>query len=459
MKIVIAGAGAVGFNLARELSNDKHDISVIESDGVLIRDLRERLDVHALAGNCTDVEQLRAANVETADIFIAVTNSDEVNIVACTLAHALGSKRRIARIRNPHLSGHDALINKRDYHINRVVNPDVLAAETAVRLIETPGVTFQAQFAQGEVLLRAFRLGVNSGIDNKPLSELGESFPDRPFLVAAIERNGKVRIPRGQDVLLPDDNVYLLMLKSSEDRFSELIQSEGSGVIGRVVVYGASAIGLDVLRQLDGASSRVLLEDQREVAEMAEAALSDVLVLHGWVSEDEIAREVDFKNVDCFVAAGEDDRMNLVAALYAKQKGAKRTMVLAREPDVVPLLQALEFDAVINARLLAVSEISRFVRPGKVLSVQRIGEGGAEAVELLVRKGSKAAEKSLMNLRLPGGAIVGAVFRDGSAFLPTGETVLEIGDDIVAFVLGDVRESVEKMFAGSRKIRFESKSS
>ena len=457
MKIIIAGAGAVGFNLARELSNDKHDITVIEPDPSLIRSLQERVDVHALEGSCTDGDILKAAHVEQADVFIAVTNSDEINIVACTMAYALGAKRRIARVRNPQLSSEMAIVNKREYHITRNVTPDVLAAEVALRLIEVPGVTFRAEFAEGEILLRAFRLPDHSEIEGLPLSKLSTRFPERPFLVAAIEREGQMLIPRGSDELRTEDVIYLLMLKTAESEFQDLIRYDGNGALGRVVVYGASAISFGLLRRLEGIAHRILLDDKREQAERASESLTGVTVLHGWVTADDISRELDFQNVDCFVAASEDDRMNLVAALYAKQKGAKRTMVLAREPDIVPLLQVVGFDAVINARLLAVSEISRFVRPGKVLSVQRIGESGAEAVELLVRKGSKAAEKSLKDLKLPKGAIVGAVFRDGSAFLPTGETVLEVGDDIVAFVLGDVRERVERLFAGSMKIRFESR--
>ncbi|MFG0319525.1 MAG: Trk system potassium transporter TrkA [Planctomycetota bacterium JB042] len=454
MKIVIAGAGAVGFNLARELSEDKHDIVVIDPEPELIGALRNRVDVQAVAGSCTDVDVLEQASVAQADMFIAVTNADEVNIVSCMLAHALGAKRRLARVRNPRLSAADAVVEKRSFHINRIVNPDVLAVETALRLIKSPGVTFGAEFAEGEVLLRAFRVPEEVGIHDQSLAELATKFPDRPFLVAALERGGEVRIPRGQDELKIGDIVYLLMLKDREHDFRALI-GEDARSIGRVVVYGASKIGLEVLRRLDGVADKVLLEDSREGAEQAAESIEGVLVLHGWVSDAEVGREVDYGTVDCFVAASDDDRMNLVAALYAKQRGVKRTIVLTREPGLVPLIRALGFDGVVNARLLAVSEIARFVRPGKVLAVQKIGSGGAEAAELLVRKGSKATDKSLRDLRLPEGAIVGSVFRDGAAFLPTGDTVLEPGDDIVAFVLDDVRDQVERLFAGSRKIKFE----
>lgn len=457
MKIVIAGAGAVGFNLARELSEDKHDIFVIDPEPGLIKALRDRVDVQAVSGSCTDVDVLEQVSVADADMFIAVTNSDEVNIVACTLAHAMGAKRRLARVRNPRLSSADSIVEKRAFHINRIVNPDALATETALRLIKSPGVSFGADFAEGEVLLRAFRVPPEIGIHDQTLADLSKKFPERPFLVAAIERDGDVQVPRGQDMLRVDDIVYLLMLKDRENEFRSLI-GEDTRSIGRVVVYGASKMGLDLLRRLDGVADKVLLEDSREEAELAAESVDGVLVLHGWVSDAEIGREVHFESVDCFVAASEDDRMNLVAALYAKQRGVKRTLVLAREPGLVPLIRALGFDGVINARLLAVSEIARFVRPGKVLAVQKIGSGGAEAVELLVRKGAKATDKSLRELHLPEGAIVGSVFRDGAAFLPTGDTVLEAGDDIVAFVVDSVRDSVERMFAGSRMIKFESSS-
>lgn len=454
MKIVIAGAGAVGYNLARELSDDRHDITVIESDPALIQALREKVDVHALAGSATDVNVLKSAQIQDADVFIAVTNSDEVNIVASVIAHAMGAKRRIARVRNPHLAAKEPLVNKREFHINRLVNPDALAAETLEHFIQSPGVRFRAEFAEGEVLMRAFKVPAESPIAGVTLSELGERFPGRPFLVVAVEREGGILIPRGKDILRTDDIVYLLMLKDAEGRFLELVGQVGRKV-RRVVVFGVTPVALDLIDRIDGLVEKVVLvDDRRNEAERAADRFRDVLVLHGWVCDEEIVRELDFKNVDVFVAAAMDDRMNLVAALFAKQRGAQRVMVLAREPDVVPLMRALDFDAVVNARLLAVSETLRFVRPGKVLSVQKIGEGGAEAIELIVRKGSKAAEKSLRELHLPSGAIVGAVFRDGTAFLPTGDTVLEVGDDIVAFVLGDVRDSVERMFAGSKSLRF-----
>lgn len=462
MKVIIAGAGAVGFNLARELSNDQHDITVIESDSALIQSLRDRLDVRALHGSATDATILRAADIEACNIFIAVTNSDEVNIVACMLAAAMEGERksdkkmrRIARIRNVHLSGKESLLNKRDFKVSRIVNPDVLAAETAEFLIESPGVTFQADFAEGQVLMRAFKVPEGHGVAEVPLVDLAKRFPGRPFLMVAVDRGGSMLIPRGNDILSAGDTVYLLMLKGREDDFNDLV-AHAQQKPQRVVVYGGSSVGLDIVSRIASEVGEVvLLEDSREVAERAADRFDSLMVLHGWVTDEEIQREVDFKSVDVFLAAGEDDRMNLVAALFAKQRGVRRTMVLAREPDVVPLLRGLQFDAVINARLLAVSEILRFVRPGKVLSVQKIGEGGAEAIELVVGRGSKASGRSLRELHLPYGAIVGAIYRDGVPFLPSGDTVLEVGDDIVAFVLGDVRDEVERMFAGSgRKFRF-----
>lgn len=451
MRVVIAGAGAVGFNLARELSADQHDIVVVESDPELIQALGS-VDVRAVRGSATDREVLLSADVASADVFIAVTNADEVNIVACMMARALSGERkgrRIARIRNPALTGADALIHKREFRISRIVNPDMLAAETAVYLIESPGVTFRAEFAEGQVLMRALKVPEGHPIAGVPLAELAKRHPHRPFLMVAVDRGSGMLIPRGDDRLEPGDIVYLLMLRGREEEFNELVGANRYAV-GRVLIYGGTSVGLDIAARLVGSAEAVfLLEDRREHAEAAADRLDGVQVLNGWVTDDEIRREVGFDDLDVFLAAGEDDRMNLVAALFAKQHGARRTMLLAREPDVVPLLRGLQFDAVINARLLAVSEILRYVRPGKVISVQKIGEGGAEAAELMVGSGSRAAGRSLRELKLPAGAIVGAVYRDGQAFLPTGDTVLEEGDDIVAFVLGDVRDEVERMFAGS----------
>lgn len=456
MKIVIVGAGSVGFTLAKELSIEGYDIAVIETNPNRIKKIQDKLDILLVNGSGTDMRALEGAGVDGADLLIAVTDSDEVNQVVCMMAHACGVHRKFARIRNRSFSGSDPVVAKREFHINRIINPDDLTVESILKLVETPGASDTGDFAGGEILLRAVLLKDKKlGLYNKPLHVLKEEYSKfGPFLIGAIRRNDRFTIPTGDDSLQLGDMVYVIMTREVYPYFRRLMGVDDKKV-AKVIISGAGRIGMEVARRLETAvESLVLIDENEEVCRLASAELKKTLVLLGQPTDEEIVREASYQGGDFFIAALEDDRLNLVNALFAKKEGVKRTVVVAHDPEIVPVISSLDIDGVINSRLFTVGEILRFVRRGKILSVKKVGDGEAEIVEILAGKGSRALGRSLRDLRLPRGFLVVGVQRKGESLVPDGNTVVELGDHIVAFVLPEVRGKVEKVFAGRQRITF-----
>ncbi len=454
MRIVIVGAGAVGFNLATELSREGYDIAVIETDPSKIKLLRDKLDLLVVEGSGTRAAVLRDAGIEYADIFIAVTNIDEVNQVACMLADAFGVRRKIARVRNKDFTGPNPVVPKRSFHINRIINPDEITIDYLLKVLETPGASDAGDFAGGEILLRGFPITGEEGIHDQPLFELKERFRDFPFLIVAIIRKEKIIIPKGTDVLKPGDLIYLIMSRAVLPNFQKLLPSMKNKP-HKVVIVGAGRIGLDIALAIERRFDNVTLIDPDErLCKTASSLLQKGLVVCGDPLEEEVIHETHLGSADFFIAAFEDDRLNLICALLAKKKGAKRTAIITKDPDIVPILDSLDVDVVVNARLITVGEILRFVKPGKVLSVKKIGDSEAEIIEVVVGKGSKAAGKTLREMRLPDGSLVGALYRNGVAIIPNGDSVIEQGDTVVAFVLPKVGKKLERLFAGRKRITF-----
>ncbi len=454
MRIVIVGAGAVGFNLATELSREKHDIAVIENDPMLIKRLKDKLDVQVIQGSGTNVTSLKEAKVEGADFLIAVTNIDEVNQVTCMMAHAFNVRRKIARVRNRSFTRKDPVISKRDFHINRIINPDQITIDYILKVLDTPGASDAGDFAGGEIILRGFHLTGDEDIHDQELAVLKKKFSDFSFLIVAINRDDAMIIPKGSDVLKPGDTIYLLMTRDVFPHFQELLPSVKEKP-RKVVISGAGRIGLTLARRLEHRIDTVALMDvNTDLCENASKVLKKSLVVEGNPLEDDVAHEINLGGADFFIASHDDDSKNLIYALLAKKKGAKRTAIITRDPDIVPILGTLDVDVVVNSRLIAVGEILRFVKPGKVLSVKKIGDGSAEIIELLVGKGSKAVGKTLRELRLPEGSLVGAIYRNGVAIIPDGNSTIMQGDTIVAFALPTVGEKLEKLMAGRKRITF-----
>ena len=456
MKIIIAGAGAVGFHLARELGAEGHSIAVIDTDASKLEHLRDRLDVLAVGGSATSRSALEAAGAAECDLFIAVSNHDEVNMMACAAAHALGVRRTLARVRSPDFAGEHPLVDPLRLGITRFINPDEIAVDSIVALVDAPGSIDVGDFAGGEILLRSFVLDEKSRLCGRPLAHLKEEYAGVQFLVASVKRRGKLIIPRGDDLLEEGDKVFLLLTQESLPTFRTIVA--GTDRVQRVVVYGAERLGIRVSERLQDRTNVVLIDEDKERCERAAAQLDGVLVLNGSPNDQDVRGQGRLASADFFISCGRNEEHNLILALLAKKRGAKRNIVVTADPDLVSLLDRLDIDAVINPRLTMAGRLLRYARGGRVQSVQKIGDSAAEVVEMVVRHGSKAVGETLRDLKLPQGALVGAILRESEAFIPHGRTRVEEGDVVVAFVLPGLRDRVERLFARRGGLHFSDES-
>ncbi len=444
MKIVIAGAGAVGFHLARELGREGHNISLLDPDARRIEHLRDRLDVLTVVGSATSRAALESAGTPDADLFIAVSDQDEVNMLACAAAHNMGVRRTLARVRSRDFTGENGMVDPVRLGITKFINPDEIAVDSIVALVDAPGSIDVGDFAGGEILLRSFDVREENVVAGRPLSRLKEDYAGVPFLVASILREGRHIVPRGNDSLEPGDRAYMLMTHESLPVFRKIVA--GSDRVQRVIIHGAERLGIAVALRLQGRTNVVLVDEDAEKCRDAAAQLDDTLVLNGSPNDPDIIGQSRVASADFFISAGRNEEHNLILALLAKKQGAKRNIVVTAEPELTSLLDSLDIDAVINPRITMVGRLLRYARGGRVQTVQKIGES-AEIVEMVVRHGAVAVGVTLRDLKLPDGALVGAIMRDREAFIPHGLTKVAEGDVVVAFVLPGRRDRVERMFA------------
>ncbi|MHC4845358.1 MAG: Trk system potassium transporter TrkA [Planctomycetota bacterium] len=453
MKIVIAGAGAVGFHLVRELGAEGHNIALIDVNPERLEHVRDRIDVLTVAGTATSRQALESAGTKDCDMFIAVSDKDEVNILACAAAHAMGVKRTLARVRNRDFTNADRpLVDWVRLGVTRFINPDEVAVDSVVALVDAPGSIDVGDFAGGEILLRSFRVEEETAVVGKPLERLRQDFAGVQFLVAAIQRGDQHIIPDGQDRLEPGDRAYMIMTRDSLPVFRRIVA--GRDVVQRVVVYGAERFGISVAGRLQERTKVVLIDEDETRCTHAAALLDNTLVLHGSPNDSDVQGQGKLASADFFIAASNNEEHNLILAMLAKKRGAKRNIVVTADPDLTLLLDRLDIDAVINPRLTMVGRLLRFARGGRVKSVQKLGESAAEVIEMVVRSGARAAGRTLREMNLPEGLLVGAVKHDDEAFVPHGNTRVEEGDTVVTFVLPGLRDRAERMFARRGVLHF-----
>lgn len=448
MKIVIIGAGVVGFHLARELSAGGYDITVVDSDPALVRRIEERMDVLAISGDASCPSVLDRAGIHDADLAIAVTDSDTTNLVVSLVASKAGARKTIVRVRNPEFSCNDAMVGPAEVGADRFINPIEITARTLERLVRNPGATDFAAFGDGDLFLWGFIVHPQSPLAGVQLKELRKQYmPQLEALIVAIRRpDGSIVIPTGDDELLAGDNIYVFIRRKATGEFRRLVHPQDEGV-ERVAIFGATQLGIEVARRLETRVKQVILVDEDQAAaEAASKALKKTLVLCGDVVDPDFQEEYGLADLDNFVALTDEDQTNLMNSLLVKKRGARRVSVLVQYPEYLPVLQSLGVDIVANPRLLTVSSILTHIRRGRIMQVARIGETGAEAREYVASQGGALVGKPLKDVGMPKDAIVGAIFREGSFQIARGDSVVEPGDHVVILALPNAVDKVEKLF-------------
>lgn len=447
MRILIVGGGAVGSNLAEQLAAEKHDVSLIDSREEVAKALGGKLDAQVLHGNGGSPQVLEEAGIREAEMTIAVTDSDELNMIVSLLARNYGVKTRIARIRNPEYSGPSSKLGREQLAIDHIINPEVIAIETMEKLIFTAGATEVADFAGQKVLLMGFLVPKDAPIAGRTLQAISEIVPDQ-FLIVAIHRGAEVIIPRGGDRIEEDDRIYVLMPQEILPLFQAQLYRRVEKV-RKVVIFGATRLGIGLAERLEGRLGDVALVDP-DAARCNNAAerLNKTTVLHGSALDPDLLAEIRIGNAQVYCALTEDDAANVMSALLAKDHGATKTIVNLAEPDFVPIAERIGLDAAINPRLLAVNVILRYVRSGRILSVFHLEELKAEAVELVPSARAPLVGVPLSQLagRIPQGALVGAVMRDGQMLIPRGDTVIAPNERVIVFATEKALPDVQRLF-------------
>ena len=452
MRIILVGAGVVGYHLAERLSVEGHDISVIDSSHDLVRRIDEKLNVLAIEGDASTPSVLRRAGAEGADLVIAVTDRDNTNLVVSLIARKMGARKVVVRLRNRELSGEDSLLAPEEVGADFVINPVTTTADLLKRIVRNPGTFDVAEFADGDLLLWGYEVSDESPLAGLKLHQLRAKYQSsvNALIVAIARPNGELVIPRGDDELRARDHIYVFIHRKSLGAFRDLVHPEKDRA-ERVLIEGGTKLGVTVAREIESRVKSVVLVDRdRERAEAASTVLDKALVLHGDVVDPDFARDNNLERSDVFLALTGDDQTNLMHSLFLKKLGVPRIVVQAQEPAYLPVLHTLNVGVVVTPRLLTVNAILRHIRRGRVLQVSQIGETGAEAREYLVTEESRVAGQALRDLKIPRGSIVGSIQRHEKVSIPDGTTQILPGDHVVIFALPDAVSAVEKLFSKKR---------
>ncbi len=443
MRTLIIGAGEVGFNTTRMLSEEGHDVVLIDQNETLVERAAEQLDALVIQGNGASPKLLKEAGIKRCELLIAASSSDEVNIIACLAAKAQEVPRTVARIHNPDYYDTRDPFARDMLGIDFVIHTEQMAAEEIKDALLVPGAINVDTFAEDSIEVAEVILEEGSPAVGRALRDV--RLPGGSLMVGVLRR-GEALVPRGDTVLERRDHVLLI---SGRRRISEVVEAVATNTapVKEVTIYGGGRIGLRLALALEkaGMSVKVIERDETRARHVA-SQLRKGFVLHDeGISRDFLLQErVD--RTDAFVAVTGDDRANLLAAMYARQLGARNTIAGLSRGEFAPLADALGVDLTISPRTLAAEAILRFVRKGDVVNVALL-ENGAEMIELRVPQRSRVTGRPLAEVGFPEGAIVGALLRDGNVVIPTGREVLRPGDDAVVFTVEAAVNEVERLFA------------
>ncbi len=443
MRVVIVGAGEVGFNTALMLSGEGHDVILIEQNRALVERATEQLDVLAIQGNGASPKLLAEAGVEKSDLLIAATNSDEANIIACLAAKTQGVPRTVARLHNPDYYDPREPLTQDMFKIDFVIHTEQMAAEEIKEALLVPGAVNVESFAGDRIEVAEVILHANSPAVGLRVRDL--KLPEQSLIIGIVRR-GEALVPKGDTVLETRDHVFLIAERRYAGNVVEAVATDTSPV-REVMIFGGGRIGLRLAQALEGVGIAVKVIERDEArARYVASQLRKGLVLHEDGTSQDLLLQEGIDQIDAFIAVTGDDRANLLGALYARQLGARQTIAGISRAEFAPLSEALGVDMTISPRLLAAGAILRFVRRGDVVAVTLL-ESGAEMIELRVPEKSRIASQPLSEVGFPEGALVGAILRNGRVIVPSGSEMLQPGDDAVVFALPAAVDEVEHLFA------------
>ncbi len=440
MYIVIAGAGEVGYNLARSLSVE-NDIILIEKRADR-RPILEELDVKVITGNAANVSVLKQAEAGKADIFVGVTGDDEVNLIACLAAHRMGAKRTIARVGNPEYVDKPIIFNH-PLGIDVLVCPELVLAHSIANLVKLPGAIDIEMFGGGAVEMMEGVVGEDSVLRGKRLSDL--DLPPQTIILAVV-RNGEILIPRGDTVLGDNDRVIIIGTPSSIEKVQFFLKKTRD--VRNVTIIGGGTVGSYIAMLLEKTDFNVkLIESSRERCEELTKILRKVRIIQGDGTDIDLLEEERIGDSDVLIAVTESDEKNLLCSLLGKNLGVEKTISRVGKEDYIRIFQKIGIDVALSPRKATYMEVLKHMRKMKVNAIAEIEHGEANLLEIEIGSGSKLAGKTVEKLNMPKESLVSMIIRDGKPIIPVGSSVIEEGDRLLVFTKPSALKKVEKLFS------------
>ncbi len=451
MKIIICGAGQVGRGIAERLAVENHDVTVIDISSELVGAISANTDVRGIVGHGSHPDVLNEAGAAEADMIIAVTFVDEVNMMACEVAKALFNiPTRVARVRDQSylMPQYASLFTRENTAVDVVISPEVAVGEMVLRRLALPGAFEAIYFVDEKVLTLGIKIEEDCPVINTSLSQLSGLFPDLNAVVCGIVRDGKLFVPHSGDQMLPGDRVYVISDRTQANRVLALFGHEERPA-RRVLIGGGGTIGTYVARKLEERDPHIkvtIIEYNLARAEQVADELDNAVVLHGSALDATLLQEAEIARTETYIALTNDDKVNVLSAMLAKQHGAATTSCLVTSLDARPLVSPLGIDSYIDPRSVTVSSILQHVRRGRIRGVHGVEAGEGEVVEAEALETSPMIGKPLREAELPDGIRIGAIVRDDEVVIPTGDTEIRPNDRVVMFALRDKIEEIQHLF-------------
>ena len=452
MSVLIIGAGEVGFMIAKRLTEENIDVYIVEKDEAKVNNLSQMLDAQIIWGSGSSIRTLKKANVEHAEMLIAVTDSDEVNLVAAFIAGSFANiPAKIVRIRNKEYESSRKIFEEDYLDIDLIINPEQEAASIIMNILDIPGCQDAVRVADGRIRLGGFKIGASSPLVYRSLQEISTSSDTNGmnFLIAAILRQMNLLIPKGSDKILPGDRVYVVLDQGDN---KEILSFMGTyrKPMQNLIIYGGSITGETLASNLEHRNVNVKLieHDEKRCIELSERLSSTTVLNIPSVNQDLLEAE-RISDQDALIAVSNDEEANILSSLLAKRIGCPHVIALVNNTDYVSLVSDIGVDAVVNPRMAAVAKILQFIRKGKIFSMTSLSDIEAEVLEVEAMETSDLVERPIKKIKWPKDAIIAGVIRggEGKVIAPKGDTVIDPGDRVIIFAKRGTMPKVEKVLS------------
>ncbi len=443
------GLGQVGSHLAMILSRENHNIVAIDINPVQCRKADECMDIKVLQGQGSDHRILEEAGIKDTDMMIAVSGSDEQNVLACSMAARYGVKQKIARIRNPVFFENPPHFTLRDWGVDLAIHPELETAKEIILLIKRSAATDVLEFADNKIQLIGIRIDASCPHLHKTLEQVSKEYPDKVFRLVAILRGVETIIPGGNDIFLGRDQLFIV---AAVDDVPDVISLMGKSneKLQQIMILGGGRIGQTTARLLEQEKDLTikLIDSDADRASMLADNMRRALVIHGDGRDFDLLATEGILETDALISVTDDEETNILTSLLAKHLGVTKTIVLVNRSEYLPLMAPIGVNAAVNTNIITSNTILRLIRRGDVVSLASLSGLDAQAVEYLVHPESRITKKPLSKIDFPKGSILGAVMRKDKVIIPVGETIIQPDDHVVVFSLPQALPNVEKLFSG-----------